>query len=100
MVERLLRALPGEAGFFATVARGIITHELDPSVAGTGPHGLTVRAGLARLRSQGVHRIPHQRIVTIAKRPSCGRDAEDKHDFWFSERSIFLPVPLDIALNF
>ena len=38
----LLRALPGVSGLVATVAREIV-HELDPSVEGTGPHGLTVR---------------------------------------------------------
>jgi hypothetical protein len=48
MVERLLRALPGVSGLFATVAREIV-RELDPSVEGTGPHGLTVRAPAARL---------------------------------------------------
>ena len=35
-----------------------IARKLDPSVEGTGPHGLTVRAGIARLRYQCVHRIP------------------------------------------
>src|SRR5215472_1826271 len=46
--ERLLRALPGVSGLLATVAREIV-HELDPSVEGTGPHGLTVRRRVIRL---------------------------------------------------
>ena len=58
MVLRLLRALPGVSGLLASVARGIITRELDPSVEGTGPHGLTVRTGVHRLRANSVHRIP------------------------------------------
>jgi hypothetical protein len=53
----------------ATVAREIV-RELDPSVEGTGPHGLTVRDAPHVLRHDRVHRIPRQRIVTIAKRPS------------------------------
>src|SRR5580704_2779733 len=35
MVLRLLRALPGVSGLLASVARGIITRELDPSVEGS-----------------------------------------------------------------
>jgi len=74
-VYGLLRALPGEPGFFATVACGLITRKLDPSVGGSGPHGLTVRIDIARLRQQRVHRIPPSTFVTIATRPpvSAGR---------------------------
>ena len=67
--DRLLRALPGVSGLLATVAREIV-HELDPSVEGTGPHGLTVHNSALRQTRHHVHRIPRQRIVTIAKRPS------------------------------
>jgi len=89
-LERLLRALPGEAGFFATVAARIVFTQLDSSVAETGPHGLTVRARAARLATQRVHRIPRQRIVTIAKRPSCGRDGAVRSRFPnFGNRNIF-----------
>src|ERR1700748_1589698 len=49
MVLRLLRDLPGVSGLLASVAYGIITRKLDPSVEGTGPHGLTVRACIDRL---------------------------------------------------
>ena len=59
MVERLLRALPGVSGLLATVACGLVMSRLDPSVEGTGPHGLTVRIDIARLRYRRVHRIPH-----------------------------------------
>src|ERR1700753_1761827 len=44
MVCRLIRALPGVPGLLATVARGIITRKLDPSVGGSGPHDFAVRA--------------------------------------------------------
>jgi len=43
MVDRLLRALPGVSGLLATVANANRLRQLDPSVEGTGPHGLTVR---------------------------------------------------------
>jgi hypothetical protein len=68
--ERLLRALPGVSGLLATVIGGIITRKLDPSVEGSGPHGLTVREGALRQTRHRVHRIPHQRVVTIAICPS------------------------------
>ena len=64
----LLRALPGVPGLLAPVANGslrfgrkaeIAIHSLDPSVGGSGPHGLTVRVDAHRLRTYGVHRIPH-----------------------------------------
>ena len=56
MVERLLRALPGVSGLLATVAARSLT-QLDPSVEGTGPHGLTVRVSAIVLRPR-IHRIP------------------------------------------
>jgi len=65
----LLRDLPGVPGLLATVAREIV-HELDPSVGGSGPHGLTVRHDVPRQTHHRVHRIPLLTFVTIAKRPS------------------------------
>ena len=49
MVLRLLRALPGVSGLLASVACRLVIGGLDPSVEGTGPHGLTVHALAARL---------------------------------------------------
>jgi hypothetical protein len=40
---RLIRDLPGVPGFLATVACGLVTRKLDPSVGGTGPHAFAVR---------------------------------------------------------
>ncbi len=68
---RLLRALPGVSGLLASVACGIITRKLDPSVEGTGPHGLTVRTRTARLAAQARPSHPASRLVTMAERPSC-----------------------------
>jgi hypothetical protein len=42
------------------------TAKLDPSIGRSGPHAFTVRAGIARLSSQRVHRIPRPTLVTIA----------------------------------
>jgi len=58
MALRLLRDLPGEPGFFATVACGLITRKLDTSIGVPGPHGLTVRTGKRSSRRLRVHRNP------------------------------------------
>src|SRR3984893_7926284 len=68
MVLRLLRALPGVPGLLASVAARSLA-QLDPSVGGTGPHGLTVRARAARLAARTRPSHPAPRVVTIAKRP-------------------------------
>jgi hypothetical protein len=69
----LLRALPGVPGFLAPIAAQSLAR-LDPSIGGSGPHGLTVRDRTARLAARARPSQPAPRIVTIAKRPSCGRD--------------------------
>ena len=51
MVYGLLRTLPGVPGLLATVTREFV-HGLDPSVGGSGPYDLAVRAHLARLARQ------------------------------------------------
>src|ERR1700757_4056861 len=47
MALRLLRTLPGVPGLLAPVAAQLLAR-LDPSVGGSGPYGLTVRASAAR----------------------------------------------------
>src|ERR1700748_579370 len=71
-------------------------HSLDPSVEGTGPHGLTVRIVLHVLR-------PNASIATRLtsgdewpSRATCrGGVASLNHNFFLSERRIFLPSELD-----
>jgi len=94
----LLRALPGVPGLLATVARTFVTHKLDPSVGGSGPHDFAVRPGHARLARQSVHRIPLPTSVTIASRPSrgCGM-RQVNHIFPKNGSRIFLPEGLDRA---
>ncbi len=53
----------------------IIISALDPSVGGSGPHGFAVRIRSARLALPTRPPHPCPRFLTIAKRPSCGRDA-------------------------
>src|SRR5581483_1494951 len=48
---RLLRALPGVPGLLAPIAAQSRAR-LDPSVRGSGPHGLTVRDPAARLAAE------------------------------------------------
>jgi len=43
MVYGLSRALPGVPGFVATVALGLVSPRLDPSVGRSGPHAFAVR---------------------------------------------------------
>jgi len=76
--DGLLRALPGVPGFVSHRREWVI-HSLDPSVGGTGPHGLTVRHDGLRQTCHGVHRIPLPTFVTIAKRPSDRQQDEERH---------------------
>ena len=96
MALRLLRALPGVSGVLVTVAAQIRIAQLDPSVEGTGPHGLTVRIAPHVLR-------PNASIATRLtsgdewpSRPPCrGGLASLNHNFCLSERRIFLFQELD-----
>jgi len=78
--------------------------KLDPSVGGTGPYGLTVRAdafvgALTRAEHLLVHRIPLPTSVTIAIRPSCGGGmGGDNHIFRKNGRRIFFARRLDTLL--
>jgi hypothetical protein len=78
-----------------------LRHSLVSSVGETGPHGLTVRARIARLatRPRPSHSAP--RFVTIAKRLFSERGIVSlNHNFFLSERKIFLRERLDIAHDF
>ena len=66
---------PRCAGLLATVACELVIRRLDPGVGGSGPHDFAVRAGRARLALPSRPSHPGPRFVTIAKRPSDGRDA-------------------------
>jgi hypothetical protein len=57
-------------GLSATVVLRIITAGRDAGVEASGPHDFAVHDKCIRLLHCRVHRIPRQRFVTIAKRPS------------------------------
>jgi hypothetical protein len=68
MVLRLTPRSPRGTGLASPRREWINLHSLDPSVGGSGPHGLTVRIGIARLRYQMRPSHPAPRFVTTAKR--------------------------------
>ena len=102
----LLRALPGVPGLlapvvfrspaFRPVGRNREIGRLDPSVGGSGPHGLTVRAAPHVLR-------PNTSIATRltsgdewpTRPPYRGGLASLNHKFCLSERDIFSQGALD-----
>ena len=105
MVLRLIACSPrctaGVPGFVATVALGLVTPGLDPSVGRSGPHAFAVREAAfvgAHMRAAHphVHRILPPTSVTIASRPSRGsRMCGEKHRFRKNGRGIFLCGGLD-----
>jgi hypothetical protein len=74
--DGVLRALPGEPGFLATITCAIREYhrKLDTSVGVSGPHGLAVRIDTSRLAQKApgtaAATAPRLTFVTIAKRPS------------------------------
>jgi hypothetical protein len=68
-----LRALPGDRLFCHRHPRSFL-RELDASVEASGPHDFAVRS--CTIRQRRYQRPPHPAptSVTIAKRPSVGRD--------------------------
>jgi hypothetical protein len=106
MVLRLLRALPGVPGLLAPVALSIsafrpqgrnrVSIRLDPSVGGSGPHGLTVRIAPHVLRPNASIAARLTSGDEWPSRPSCrGGMASLNHNFVLSERQIFLRRALD-----
>src|ERR1700761_6453670 len=73
-------------------------HSLDPSVGGSGPHGLTVRIAPHVLRR---HASIAARLTSgdeWPSRPPCrGGMASLNHKFCVSERNIFLRGALDTS---
>jgi hypothetical protein len=61
-------------GLFCHRHRRNYFRQLDSSVEASGPHDFAVRFSAIRQRHIRVHRIPFPTSVTIAKRPSVGRD--------------------------
>jgi hypothetical protein len=73
----LYRALPGENGSFASVARVRLSPfpDLTPAVAASEPHDFTVRLRRAPSLAPSASIASHRAFVTIASAPqSCGGD--------------------------
>jgi hypothetical protein len=89
-------ALSLVSGRFSHHPPGLLTLRVDPSVGGSGPHGLTVRPRCIRLPHQKRPSRPTQRFVTMAKR-LCSEHGMAclSHQFCISESGIFLQGKLD-----
>jgi hypothetical protein len=68
--NKLLRALPGEPGFLATVACGYRFRRLDTSVGVSGPHDFAVRETAPFVSALPTSIASRPASVTIASRPS------------------------------
>src|SRR6202011_1569122 len=90
MVYGLYRALPGEPGFLATVAGGIASTDLTPA-SGCQDHTTSPSASVPFVNGTSASTASHPASVTIAKRPSAGRDGRGyTTDLWFRKIRIFL----------
>jgi hypothetical protein len=74
----LFRALPGDRLLATVIPQKLASQELDASAEASGPHDFAVR--VTRCSSSAHPRPPHPapRFVTIASRPSVGRDGFDE----------------------
>jgi len=81
----LYALFPG-TGFVAPVASELVIRPLGISTGMPEPRDFTVASDRSSAREtraaiRSAHRIPHPTFVTIAKRPSLGRDARIKPRF-------------------
>jgi hypothetical protein len=87
-----IRALPGAPGLLATVIGETRERlrQLDPSVGGSGPRGLAVRADAARLAAPTRPSHPAPNVRDDGARPSCGCGMrQDNHIFPKNGSGIF-----------
>ena len=77
MVLRLTSCSPRRSGLFVTVAGGYLFRQLDAGVEASEPHDLAVRKIGALVLALPASTASRPSSVTIAKRPSVGRDARD-----------------------
>ena len=112
MVLRLTSRSPRRPGLFDTVACASY-RRLDASIGASEPHDFAVRFSISRqlacdrsretrpaitsrAQRRRVHRIPFPTSVTIAKRPSVGRDGRGySSDLGQPGMEIFLRTGLD-----
>src|ERR1700736_2832593 len=92
----LFRALPGDRAFLPPSPAKVAFRELDASVGASGPHVFAVRITRRSSSSASASTASRPAAVTIATRPSVGRDSESySSDLGFGKTEIFLQRGLD-----
>src|SRR5450755_3932764 len=74
MVYDLFRALPGDRACLPPSPAKVAFRELDTSVGASGPHDFAVRITRRSSKAPSASTASRPAFVTIAKRPSEGRD--------------------------
>ena len=83
MVLRLMSRSPRRSGFFVTVIpEKLASQELDASVEASGPHDFAVRLTRRSSKALAASTASRPASVTIASRPSVGRDSENIEVIW------------------
>src|SRR6202051_4035551 len=96
MVYGLFLALPGDRAFLPPSPAKVAFRELDASVGASGPHVFAVRITRRSSSSASASTASRPAAVTIATRPSVGRDSESySSDLGFGKTEIFLQRGLD-----
>ena len=96
MVLRLTSCSPRRSGLFVTVAGGYLFRQLDAGVEASEPHDLAVRKIGALVLALPASTASRPSSVTIAKRPSVGRDVDGyASDLGRAKTEIFLQKGLD-----
>src|SRR6202047_912463 len=96
MVYGLFRALPGDRAFLPPSPAKVAFRELDASVGASGPHVFAVRITRRSSSSASASTASRPAAVTIATRPSVGRDSESySSDLGFGKTEIFLQRELE-----
>src|SRR3984893_16644867 len=92
----LFRALPGDRALLPPSSAKIAFRELDTSVGVSGPHDFAVRLTRRSSAAPSASTASRPAAVTIACRPSVGRDGEAyKSDLGLARTGIFLRMRLD-----
>src|SRR5258708_16183563 len=87
MVLRLISCSPRRPGFLATVApEKLASQELDTSVGVSGPHDFAVRKPALSSLAPPASTASRPASVTIANRPSVGRDCKSYSLICISEK--------------
>src|SRR5260221_13999571 len=82
MVYGLLRALPGDRACLPPSPAKVAFRELDTSVGGSGPHDFAVRITRRSSKAPSASTASRPAAVTIACRPSVGRDGQISELIW------------------